>query len=561
MLVDIGLNDNILEKQFSGVEIYEINDNGSLFGLIRSPNHPVMPFNPERNFNLRIKDYMNYYVNDSVLVLDSINKRLSLGRDWPGNVMIYYCIGKSLNGLRFIACDNIVELSKKMERFELSNKGISQYLEHRKYYQSYTAVEGIKIVQPGFCLEVDLLSEKVSFNSWYNFYSNILIQDPSKAVLAVRKALDASLGRLVSRDDEIALMFSGGSDSALLLDRLTNLGYKNVSLYNVGIKGRNSEKDRAKRTAGFYGFKVNQLDIERDKAIRDWIDAVGNSYMGRSYSRINGWLSVLPSLYRNLAEHYKERRVNVMWGFVHPFILNNFKLVRMSVVFTAFVLAKNLKSLIRKYPEAVLKILPVILGKIAFLDKDNYTEEEYTAFKDTMLDFLIQVKHPDELTNLKFIMGQTNQKVWTMNRQKTMADKYCPQARNVFPFVDRQFQEVAVTISLRARFGGFINWLNASNVSRKNLTLKAFENKLPKEYLLGGNYESEPDWQSLYKNEYFYATIEEIITGIKTDADFYNILKDNSIILPESEDEFNRMRYSDIETMMSAVMLSKSFRA
>jgi hypothetical protein len=43
-----GSNDNNLEKQFSSVEIYEIDDNGNILNLIHSSNHPVMSVNPEK---------------------------------------------------------------------------------------------------------------------------------------------------------------------------------------------------------------------------------------------------------------------------------------------------------------------------------------------------------------------------------------------------------------------------------------------------------------------------------------------------------------------------------
>jgi hypothetical protein len=559
MLIDLELNKKISEEQFSGVEIHEIDDSKNLLGLMHSPNHPNMPFNPERRFGLILKDYMDYYVNDSVLILDYKNNKLFLGRDWPGNVMIYYWLGKTSDGIRFIASDNIARLIKMVDKADLSRKGISQYLKQRKHYQSYTVIEGVNIIQPGFFLELDLNSGKISFSAWYKFHTNILIQSPSRAVLAIRNALDASINRLVSKDDEIALMFSGGSDSALLLDRLTSRGYRNISLFNVGLKGKNSERERSMRTAKFYGFNVNQIDVESDQAMEDWINVISHSYMGRSYSRINGWLSVLPSVYRRLIEHYESRRVNVMWGYVHPFMLNNSKIVRMPLIYIAYILIKRLKSIIKKYPEIITKILPSILGVIVFLEKENYTEEEYEAIKTIIIDVLGKVEHPDELVNLKMMMGLTNQKVWTMHRQRTVADIYYPQARNVFPYVDRQFQEFSGVITLRARFGGFARWMKVTNVSRKNLTLNAFEKKIQKEVILGGNYEAESDWQSLFRNGKFYSHIEKMIESIKKNKFLSSIIKENMVILPESEQEYLKMRYRDMETLMSLIMLKNYF--
>jgi len=559
MLIEIELNGRVLNKRFSEIEIHEIDGEENIVGLMRSPNHPINPYNPERYFGLKLEDYMDYYVNDSVLILESRLNKLLVGRDWPGNVMIYYWFGKTHDGFKFIASDNIGRLTEKMDVVGISRKGISQYLKHRKYYHSYTAIEGVKIIQPGFCLELDLNTGAISFNTCYNFNTNILIQSPSKAVLAIRKELDASITRLVSKDDEIALMFSGGSDSALLLDRLTSMGYKKVSLFNVGIRGRNSERERAKRTAALYGYKVNQVDVEPEKAMEDWVQAISNSHMGRSYSRINGWLSVLPSVYRRLDEHYEGRRVNVMWGYVHPFMLNNFKLVRMPFVYMAYILIKMLKSVVVKYPDSVMKILPSILGVIVFLKRENHTDEEYEAIKEAIMNTLVKVEHPDELVNLKLIMGQTNQKVWTMHRQRTVADMFCPQARNVFPFVDRCFQSFTQSISLRARFGGIIQWAKKNVYSQKNLTLKAFENEFPREFILGGNYESEPDWQSLFRNEKFYSHIEKMVEKIRKNQLLESMMKENSVVFPGSLDEYLNMKYREMETLMSLTMLKNYF--
>lgn len=560
MIIDISyLKDGAKKFDSEGVEVHAVDDNGSLAGLMRSPNHPLMPYNSDRNFGFRIKDYLNYYVNDSVILIDRKQKKLILGRDWPGNVMIYYWIKESPDGIRFLAADNIIELSKKIESIEFSYKGVQQYLKDRKYYQSFTALEGVRIIQPGFCLVLDLSSGSISFDAWYSFHNNILISNPTKAVLAIRRTLDESIERLVSKDDEIALMYSGGSDSTLLLDRLVNLGYTNLSLYNVSIKGRNSERKRAEKAAVFYGFKVNQIDVERDEAIHNWMEAISISYIGRAYARINGWLSMLPSLYRHLNEKYSGVRINVMWGFVHPFMLNNFRFSRVPFVYLAFILLKKMKPLIERHPEAALKTLETVLGKIVFLENDNHTEEENAVFKKTIIDMVSKVNHPDELINMKLMMGLTNQKVWTMNRQKTIAEAYCPQARNVFPFVDRKVQETAASISLKARFGGVFKWARVSDMSRKFLTLNAFESKIPREYILGGNYESRPDWQSLYKNEYFYSRAKEIIDDIKSDEQLSAILKENAVVLPETEEEYENMRYRDIEIMMSALMLEKCF--
>jgi len=555
MLIDLrsgseGLNEAV------GIQHHNLNGDGSFFGLIRSPYHHEIPVDATGKFSTNIRDYANYYVNDSVCIMDNASQRFSIARDWPGNTMLYYWFGAAKNCNRLVVSDDIRVFPQRIANLGISKHGIRMYFENPNHLHSYTIYERVEILPPGFYLDFDLANGGLSVKPWFQFKHNITVKSYKQAVDLFRAAIDDSIQRLVSKDDTIALMFSGGSDSALLLDRLVSLGFRNVSIFNVAVGGRVTESERAKRVADYYDVNLECIEVSPKQAFKDWLDITDKIYMGPRVSRINGWSAALASLYKKLHEQFDGKPIKVMWGFVHPFHAPYVRVERMPFIFMAY-------SLLRLFPTTDGKVLNrfghfalQLLSKNNYINKRKITQSQLPAIESVIADCFDHLVHPDELVNLKLILGYTRMKEWTMHRFRTIPNLYYAEARNIFPFYDRRFQETTVTMSLRSRFGGFMKWLKMSSTeSRKNLTIQAVEKDVPRRFFLGGNYESRPDWRKLYENKACYSAIIEFLSQPKFKKLIEYLTEQNLLTLPGSYDEFLHLNWEKVYELSGAVIL------
>ena len=118
-----------------------------------------------------------------------------------------------------------------------------------------------------------------------------------------------------------------------------------------------------------------------------------------------------------------------------------------------------------------------------------------------------------------------------------------------------------MTISLRARFGGLAgqvkglsNWKKSSARWRKNLTLQAMETPIPPASLLGGNYESLPAWETLYRNEFFYSLVRGLALRSRATPVTDSLQRELSL-LPDSFSAFQQLSSDQIERLSGAAML------
>ena len=187
--------------------------------ILKSPNHR------DRNEYIAedasIEYLTNTYPNDSFIIVNRISKVISIVRDWPGNVPVFYNYDK--NEQRLLVTDNISSLSQKMNNVTVSKKGISLFLNSRKHYHTHTIYENIEILHPGFHIDMSIDNAFFSIHNWYKPYKKITIEDYQIASQQYLEALDNVLVKLIDREKPIALMFSGGSDSVSLLDRIIKL--------------------------------------------------------------------------------------------------------------------------------------------------------------------------------------------------------------------------------------------------------------------------------------------------------------------------------------------------
>ena len=562
MLIDIKVAPDETVK-VAGIQQYNLNEDRGFWGIIRSANHPEMPADLDKTFGIRLQDYLNHYVNDSVCLFDKTNNRFLIGRDWPGNVMLYYWIATVGNSKRLIVSNELGKLAAEVPGLKASEQGIRLFLTSYKHHHSQTIYERVEILPPGFSLDFDLTSGRLSVEPWFNFHRHIAIKNPRKALQIFRSTVDASIQRIVSKEDKIALMLSGGTDSTLLLDRLFHLGYKNVTLFTAELAGQNARVQRAEARARTYGFELECIETN-PQAYKEWLEIIGKTYTAPSDARPNGWLLELPHVYKRLSEHYSGQSAHIMWGYANAFHSPYIPLKRIPFILLAYILSRFVPIAKGDRLNSIGHFIIWLIGKIHFIQTNKVTISQKQAIEKALIDFINDVRHPDELLNLKSIFGYVKVQEWIMHRFQNAAELYYPQAHNVWPFFDRRFQEVTMTISLRARFGGTANWFNMFSVkSRKNLILKAIERTIPQttlqESLLGGNSYSRPSMRLLYQHQACYCAINDIFLDPKSQTLLEHLSKQHIFIVPGSFDEFCNLSLPEIEKLSGVLMMLKHF--
>lgn len=548
-----------------GVEARRINGSEGFFSVLRSPFHPEITLDLDKDFGVRLHDYLNHYVNDSVYLYDKRGNRFFIGRDWPGNVMIYYWVGEQNGGKHLLVSDNLNELISLMEAPRLSRHGLELFFSNRKHPHTYTIFEDVAVLPPGFFIEFDISGGDISLKPWFEFQKRIRVKSPKKALSLFRTNLEECIQRLVPRGEPVALMFSGGSDSTLLLESMVDLGYKDLLLCNVAIAGQETERKRAKAIAEQYGFELTIIEVNPEEAVEDWFKNITNTYMGKGTYRIDGWLAALPTVYKNLSMFYNAQPLNIIWGFlmaVHTSHMTLKKMLRIYLLYLILCMAppssrKGLES--RTGFLSSIEAVKRILNFSDFYNRENIPPDQFAAVGDAIVGYLSTIKNPDELLNLSLILGGfAIRKQWTMYRHETIKNIFYPNARNIFPFFDRGLQEFTVSISHLARFGGIRQWFNmASDTSRKNLQLKAIKSITPTRDIFRGNAEAAPSWQMLFRNRTSYSLFKERMSDPRV-SEIIGLIPGNGLYrVPENYDEFVALSTREVEQLSAiAIVLS-----
>jgi hypothetical protein len=558
MYINISKENKNLKKQFSGIEFYKIDGYGNLLGLIRSGNHPIKPYNPKMNLGLKINGYLNYYVNDSIFIIDHENNKFILGRDWPGNVQIFYKWVRFDKGSRLIIADNFNDMSKYIKDPRISLEGCRLFLSDRKHYHTHTIYEGVEVLHPGMLIEYDINKSEISCKYWYRPYKRITIYKEQDAVDSYRNAIDDSLSKLIpDKTQPVALMFSGGTDSTLLLERLIKLEYDKVDLFSINVIGQDEYlSSYAERTANLFEKKVNIIDCSQEETIKDWLHLLSICYHYLSDMRIDGIFAPSINVYQTLYNFYSGSPANIVWGSQYAIASPVVSSKRIFFQYFMFPLYKLIiltnSSLKIKLEELILR-----LQTAQVLNKEWITSDQLFAFKNLYIECLKEMKTPDELINLHLSINYNHLKHWWMYWRRQIKDEYYPDAINIYPFHDRTFQECTMAYSLFVRIGGIRNAIKMPE-SYKSFFLKTFQKKVPKESIYGLNKRGLPGFMSLYKNITLYNIFKEKLNECQTDERICWIMKECKIRIPKSFQEYSVLSSEEIEQLTALIVIKEN---
>jgi len=186
----------------------------------------------------------------SMAIWNNEEKTLFLARDRFGKKPLVYSIKN--NSIYFSS--DVKSLSCITDGGGIDKESIKSLFRFRFIHEPRTIFNNFKKLAPGSILKFNQYGLKIT--SWYNLSKNkscFKKNDVKNLKPLIVKAVEK---RLIS-DVPIGVFLSGGIDSAIIIDSLSQIG-KKVPTFTIGFKGEENyynESDNAKKIANHYGFK------------------------------------------------------------------------------------------------------------------------------------------------------------------------------------------------------------------------------------------------------------------------------------------------------------------
>lgn len=204
--------------------------------------------------------------------------------------------------------DSVLELRNQVPDRGVDDSAAFEFLHSGYVTGAETLHPGILQVQAG---EIVTLSEHPGpEGSLYRLhrYSGANLTDDAEVDQTFSQALDASMGRLLTRLDgrQVVIPLSGGLDSRLLSIYLKDAGYDNVVNFTYGT-GMTREAGISKTVAGALSQPWLFLETEPERIRNEWArpetaEFIRESYAGASLPHIQDWLAVKDLRDRELVE-------------------------------------------------------------------------------------------------------------------------------------------------------------------------------------------------------------------------------------------------------------------
>lgn len=150
-------------------------------------------------------------------IYDKKKNEIFCSRDRFGVKPFYYFNDSD----RFYFSSEIPPLLKATNfKAEVNDGVVYNYLVYgRTDYSTDTFFKGIKKIDSGQCLKIDLNSRKFHFRKWYDL-KNIKISDKKGIESTFKKSFENSIDKQMRSDVEIGVCLSGGLDSSVILANL-----------------------------------------------------------------------------------------------------------------------------------------------------------------------------------------------------------------------------------------------------------------------------------------------------------------------------------------------------
>ena len=513
-----------------------------------SPNHREVESIAHKSAN--IEELSTKYPNDSFVIVNKSSKSVRIFRDWPGNIPLFFSFDEPNHKL--LISNNISHLSQKVTNASISPRGVKLFLNNRKHYHTQTIYSEIEVLHGGFSISIEEGKSSYEITHWYKPYKKVSIRDYDAARSLYTSALSEVLLKQLDKNRPIALMFSGGSDSVALLDKIIELGFKDIHLFTICIEGNNIQIDYASEKAAHYGLVANAISVNKHDVLSSWKTLYEMCYHYLSDLRIDGIFSPSVKVYQELRKHFSGAAVSIVWGSQYALIspmMNTggyFKLMVLNLLSKSVKIFPALKLLMEK------TMFKYFLRRAQVLNLEFVSDKYYHAYRELYLECFHSMQSPEEMMDLYLSTNYNSCKHWWMDWRGKVQDKFYPEAVNIYPFHDRQFQEKSMLIPMKIRVGGVKNFFRMPK-EYKNFFYSILPKSIPVESVRRGNYKALPEYYSLFKNEDFYTNLRSFLNDEKNAKIVSMIQKEIKFTIPDTYEAFRKLDYLEVERL-SGVM-------
>lgn len=199
----------------------------------------------------------------SLVIYDSTRNEVICARDKLGVKPLYY----EWNGGDFQICSRLKQIS--FENKQLSEVAVSAYLSCGYIPSPYTIFEGIKKLQPGCILRIDLhKNTKEIISYWKLAACKKELLNYEEATAKVHELLKDAVKIRIEEDKNFSCFLSGGIDSALVTAIASKLTTKKIKTFTVGFEeAEYDESAVAQQFSDILGTQHNVETLTKDKFI------------------------------------------------------------------------------------------------------------------------------------------------------------------------------------------------------------------------------------------------------------------------------------------------------
>lgn len=164
---------------------------------------------------------------------DNFKKKLYLARDRYGIKPLYYT---ETNGTIIFSSEIKSILQYPEYCFDIELEGMIEYFTFQNFFTDKTLYKGIRILPPGYYLEIDLLNKHVKKVQYWDFDFQVpnFIKDEKEYIEELQWIFEQAVKRQLISDVELGSYLSGGMDTGSIT-AITSKHINNLKTFTIGF--------------------------------------------------------------------------------------------------------------------------------------------------------------------------------------------------------------------------------------------------------------------------------------------------------------------------------------
>jgi asparagine synthase (glutamine-hydrolysing) len=211
-------------------------------------------------------------------IWDEPNQRLLIARDHLGIKPLYYFIH---NDYLIFASEIRALLASDLVPRRLNKNVLGEYLRYQTVYAPNTLVEGISMLMPGHCIEVQ--NGKIKIEQYFDFGCGISdfggnpseIRNPKSEIAKVRQTLREAVGRQMMSDVPFGAFLSGGIDSSVVVALMREVTSGDIDTFTISFDEKKfDESPYARAIAERFNTKHHEIRLSPNDFLESLPDAL-----------------------------------------------------------------------------------------------------------------------------------------------------------------------------------------------------------------------------------------------------------------------------------------------